>query len=162
MLRTHRPIAAAVSLALAALLILPAPALAQSRANTSAPQGSSAAKRTAWILVGAGLGFGAGLLFGLDRFDDAVYSERKVWTSALAGAAIGGVAAGALSWDAQPAFIPKTQPTAAPRFAVPRFGQKPGETSVRDRVSAANHREFSVGTLAPAGAAPGALIDTLR
>lgn len=102
MLRTHRPIAAAVSLTLAAFLILPSPALAQAGANTPAPQGRSAAKRTAWILIGAGIGFGAGLLFGVARFDDAVYAERKIWTSALVGSATGGVAAGALSWNAKP------------------------------------------------------------
>jgi hypothetical protein len=44
-----------------------------------------------WTVVGAGAGFGIGLWAGLTAFDDAINSDRKVWTSALVGAAIGGV-----------------------------------------------------------------------
>ena len=40
--------------------------------------------------VAAG-GFAAGLFIGLSKFDDAVNSERKVTTTALIGAAAGGV-----------------------------------------------------------------------
>ena len=40
----------------------------------------------------AGAGFGFGLWLGLSAFDDAVNSDRKVWTSAIAGAGVGAVA----------------------------------------------------------------------
>ena len=43
-----------------------------------------------WTAVGAGAGFGLGLLVGLSAFDDAINSERKIWTTAAAGAAAGG------------------------------------------------------------------------
>jgi hypothetical protein len=46
----------------------------------------------AWTVSGAGAGFGVGLWAGLTAFDDAINSDRKVWTSAVVGAAIGGVA----------------------------------------------------------------------
>ena len=42
---------------------------------------------------------GAGAWFGLHRFDDAVSSDRRVWTSAIIGAVAGGVAGGVLSWN---------------------------------------------------------------
>lgn len=45
-----------------------------------------------WVMAGAGAGFGIGLWAGLTAFDDAVDSDRKVWTSAIAGAALGGTA----------------------------------------------------------------------
>jgi membrane protein YqaA with SNARE-associated domain len=44
-----------------------------------------------WTAVGVGAGFGVGLWAGLTAFDDAVNSDRKVWTSAVVGAAVGGV-----------------------------------------------------------------------
>ena len=77
-----------LSLALA-LLVWPAlisPALAQQ------PPGRDG--RTAlWTTVGAGAGFGIGLFAGLTAFDDAINSDRKVWTSAIVGAAAGGTLA---------------------------------------------------------------------
>lgn len=51
---------------------------------------SRAARAGLWTAVGAGAGFGVGLLVGLTVFDDAINSDRKVWTTALAGAAGGG------------------------------------------------------------------------
>lgn len=45
-----------------------------------------------WTVSGAGAGFGVGLWAGLSAFDDAVNSDRKVWTSAIVGAGIGAVA----------------------------------------------------------------------
>jgi peptidoglycan/LPS O-acetylase OafA/YrhL len=60
-----------------------------------APKASSTTKRVVWTLVGAGAGFAAGVFIGLNKFDDALYSDRKVWTSAIVGAA-GGAVAGAL------------------------------------------------------------------
>ena len=47
--------------------------------------------RTILIPAGAAAGFAAGLFIGLSKFDDAVNSERKVTTTALIGAAGGGV-----------------------------------------------------------------------
>ena len=58
--------------------------------SQSAPQNSSHG-RTVWTIAGAGAGFGVGLWAGLSAFDDAVNSDRKVWTSAIVGAAIGGL-----------------------------------------------------------------------
>jgi hypothetical protein len=67
-------------------------------ADTSGPSPSpSNTKRVVWTLVGIGAGFGAGLFLGLNAFDDAVNSDRKVWTSALVGAAAGGLACNLLS-----------------------------------------------------------------
>lgn len=42
-----------------------------------------------WIVSGGGVGFGVGLWAGLTAFDDAVNSDRKVWTSAIVGAGVG-------------------------------------------------------------------------
>ena|SRR5687767_8177684 len=44
-----------------------------------------------WTIGGAGAGFGVGLWAGLSAFDDAINSERKVWTTAVVGASIGAV-----------------------------------------------------------------------
>ena len=45
-----------------------------------------------WMVSGAGAGFGVGLWTGLSAFDDAVNSDRTVWTSAIVGAGAGAVA----------------------------------------------------------------------
>ncbi len=62
----------------------------------------STGKRVMWTLLGAGAGFGAGLLIGLNQFDDAINSDQKVWMSALLGAAGGGIAGGLLSRNVAP------------------------------------------------------------
>jgi hypothetical protein len=51
---------------------------------------SRAGKAGLWTAVGAGAGFGVGMFVGLTAFDDAINSDRKVWTAAVAGAAAGG------------------------------------------------------------------------
>ena len=86
----------ALCFGLAGLLLCHVPA----SADTSGPSPStksSSAKRVVWTLVGIGAGFGAGLFLGLNAFDDAVNSDRKVWTGALVGAAAGGLAGNLLS-----------------------------------------------------------------
>jgi len=50
-----------------------------------------------WTAVGAGAGFALGTLAGLGMFDDAINSDRKVWTTAVGSAAAGGVVAFLLS-----------------------------------------------------------------
>ena len=82
---------------LVSLLFHPAAAADPARTEARQATSSSTGKRVAWTLIGAGLGFGAGLFFGLRQFDDAITSDRKVWASALVGAAAGGVAGALLS-----------------------------------------------------------------
>jgi hypothetical protein len=65
------------------VVALAAPARAQSGGGRTA----------AWTAAGAGAGFGVGLWAGLTAFDDAINSDRKVWTSAILGAAVGGTLA---------------------------------------------------------------------
>jgi hypothetical protein len=71
-----------------------ATALAGAR-NTASPQlrpsSRSSASVAGWTAVGAGAGFGLGLYAGLAAFDDAIDSDRKVWTAAIASAAGGAV-----------------------------------------------------------------------
>jgi len=58
-------------------------------------QGRTAGNRRAvvlWTVSGAGAGFGVGAWAGLTAFDDAVNSDRKVWTSAIVGTGIGALA----------------------------------------------------------------------
>ena len=74
-------------------ILAAAPAFADTR--EPARESSSTTKRVVWTVIGAGAGFTAGLFIGLNKFDDALYSDRKVWTSAIVGAA-GGAVAGAL------------------------------------------------------------------
>ncbi|HEX6324900.1 MAG TPA: hypothetical protein VFZ36_14320 [Vicinamibacterales bacterium] len=150
--RSHRTVAAVVSVALATVLALPAPALAQSRADARAPsRAASPAARVAWTLIGGGIGFGAGLLLGFSKFDDATYAERKIMTTALIGAAIGGVAGAVLSKDVRPSFVPRRPPAFDEPIAGPRLsiGSDP---HLRTRVEAANRRAFATG--GPATAPP--------
>ena len=79
---------------LVGLGIFVAPASADPVARAARPTkaaATSGSKRVLWTVVGIGAGFGAGLLIGLNAFDDAIDSDRKVWTSALVGAAAGGL-----------------------------------------------------------------------
>lgn len=84
-------LAALVTVALA-IGVCPSISAAQPPTTRSRPQGSSS--RTAvWTAVGIGGGFGIGLVAGLSAFDDAIDSDRKVWTTAIVGAAAGGTLA---------------------------------------------------------------------
>jgi uncharacterized protein YcfJ len=84
---------------LLAVLLAASPAAADTgrERSASAAKAGSTGKRVAWTVIGAAAGFGAGLFLGLNQFDDAIDSDRKVWTSALVGAAAGGVAGNLLS-----------------------------------------------------------------
>lgn len=76
-------------------LTLSTPLVADTGGRTAPPSKTSTgsgSKRVLWTIVGIGAGFGAGLFLGLNAFDDAVNSDRKVWTGALVGAAAGGLA----------------------------------------------------------------------
>lgn len=84
------------SLALA--LALPVSVARADTRQTAAPAAPVAAGQPAagsrfptWTVVGAGAGFGLGVWAGLTAFDDAINSDRKVWTTAIVSAAVGGV-----------------------------------------------------------------------
>jgi hypothetical protein len=54
-------------------------------------QTESTKYRTIFTIAGGGGGFAVGLLAGLAAYDDAINSDRKVWTASLIGAAVGAV-----------------------------------------------------------------------
>jgi 4-amino-4-deoxy-L-arabinose transferase-like glycosyltransferase len=85
------------SVVLSGLILLQVPLAADGRDNQSAPRKSGNTKRVIWTIVGAGAGFAAGVFIGLNKFDDAFNSDRKVWTTAIVGAIGGGVAGALLS-----------------------------------------------------------------
>lgn len=100
-----------ILLVFAALVASSRPASAQITGAQPAARESSTARKVVWIALGAAAGFGAGAWFGLHKFDDAVNSDRKVWTSAIAGAIAGGVAGGFLSRDIRRSTeIPRYRP----------------------------------------------------
>lgn len=72
------------------------PAVLSAEEHRSEPAARRASTPSAsvagWTAVGAGAGFGLGLYVGLRAFDDAVNSERKVWTTAVLVGAAGAVA----------------------------------------------------------------------
>ena len=92
-------------LAAATLILLLVPPTASAEQAIYAGQRTQhrTALRVAWTVIGAGLGFGLGLAIGLQQFDDAINSDRKVWTTALVTAAAGGIAGNLLSRDVSPA-----------------------------------------------------------
>lgn len=85
------------SVILTGLILLQVPLAAEGRDTQSAPRKSGNTKRVIWTIVGAGAGFAAGVFIGLNKFDDAINSDRKVWTTAIVGAIGGGVAGALLS-----------------------------------------------------------------
>lgn len=69
------------------------PAAADEPRQAATTPGSRGQHRALWTVVGAGAGFAAGLVLGLRWFDDATYSERKIFTMAVilgAGGAVAG------------------------------------------------------------------------
>jgi hypothetical protein len=88
------------------LLLVPPAASAEQATSSGQRAQYRTALRVVWTLIGAGIGFGAGLMIGLHQFDDAIDSDRKVWTTALVTAAAGGIAGNLLSRDISPAARP--------------------------------------------------------
>jgi hypothetical protein len=78
-----------LSLTLAAVIGFGPATHAQSPAPKSPPAKTTGRSTAVWTIAGAGAGFGLGLTAGLNKYDDAINSDRKVWTSAVVGAAIG-------------------------------------------------------------------------
>jgi len=76
------------SAVIAIVVILESASIAS--ADATAAQGAGRSITPVWTVVGAGAGFGLGLVAGLAVFDDAIDSERKVWTTAIVSAAVGG------------------------------------------------------------------------
>jgi hypothetical protein len=115
-------------LILTALLVMAGAPAAHAQPRTGA--------RTAlWTIVGAGAGFGLGVCLGLNAFDDAVDSDRKVWTSALVGAAAGGTLGYLIARPRQPSVTPSMRP----RLTEREVGSLAGSVrlrSIRDRHAA--------------------------
>jgi hypothetical protein len=86
-----RTTARLVMFLLVASLIGVGPAAADQQGRSPAPRQTSSKGRWIGLAAGAGAGFAAGVWFGLSRFDDSINSDRKVWTSAIVGAAAGGL-----------------------------------------------------------------------
>jgi hypothetical protein len=93
---------------LTVLLILALGATAAHAQATSQPRKSHV---VVWTAVSAGAGFALGTVAGLSMFDDAIDSDRKVWTTAIVSAAAGGVVAFLLSRPHK-----AVRHSAAPRF----------------------------------------------
>lgn len=68
------------------------PVPAQSRMQSQRQPGAIARSTAGWTSIGTAAGFGVGLYVGLTAFDDALNSDRKVWTSAAVGAGVGALA----------------------------------------------------------------------
>ena len=84
-------------------------------AQQARPSAAWSRGRVLGTVIGAAAGFGAGLLIGLAAYDDAVNSERKIWTltavTTAAGAGAGYAIGAGLTRRA------KSSPAAADRLA---------------------------------------------
>lgn len=104
-----------IAAAALAVVVVATPAQAQQPAR-------GGGRTAAWTALGAGAGFGIGLWAGLTAFDDAIDSDRKVWTSAIVGAAAGGTLGYLLSRarrTASPARASTGHAARAKRQAIP-------------------------------------------
>jgi hypothetical protein len=138
---------------IAVIGILAVPTHVEAQTTTSqAPanhSGRSTAKKVMWISIGATAGFFTGVLLGLEWFDDALYSDRKVWTTAIVGGIAGGVTAGLIARDnARPqskARPPMSAPWTRPRREDLKIDwrQRDGDRLLRARVRILNLQEFS-------------------
>jgi len=79
------------ALAVAAVMVLAASSRVNAQAAGNEGKRSGSGVVVGLTLAGAGGGFTAGLFLGLHAFDDAINSDRKVWTSAIVGAVAGGI-----------------------------------------------------------------------
>ena len=70
------------AISLAILTLMFSGVVLRAEDSTAAAQGR--AFKPIWTAVGAGAGFGLGVWVGLTKFDDAIDSDRKVWTTATA------------------------------------------------------------------------------
>ncbi len=66
--------------------------------------------RAVWTAVGAGAGFGLGVYAGFLLFDDALCSDRKVWTTAILSAIAGGVVGNLLARQSRDPVAPAVRP----------------------------------------------------
>ena len=85
-----------------------------------APTGNSSRGTVAWTIAGAGGGFGIGLWAGLTKFDDSINSDRKVWTTAIVGAAVGAVSGYFVGRSCAARRSPGSPAKAFPMLPVPR------------------------------------------
>lgn len=76
-----------IAIALLALLV----SSTAVHADDATPAARGRGFKPVWTAIGAGAGFGLGVWIGFRKFDDATYSERKIWTTAIVSAAVGGV-----------------------------------------------------------------------
>ena len=60
-------------------------------ADSRDPAQSKPSFKPIWTCVGVGTGFGLGMLAGFYVLDDAIYAERKIWTTAVVSAGAGGI-----------------------------------------------------------------------
>jgi len=77
--------------------------------------------RTILTIAGGGGGFVAGMFVGFAKYDDAINSDRKIWTTSLVGAgagAIGGYFIGR-------ALDKRVKPTATPATPAKKFAVAP-------------------------------------
>lgn len=108
-MRAGFPVAAVALLMVTGLTV---DARAQRIAEGAQSTGVRESRRTIATAIGVGCGFGLGLYVGLRAFDDAINSDQKVWTTAVIGAAAGGVVGYLVSRDRHIGTTPMALPTA--------------------------------------------------
>ena len=104
------------------------------RAEDGAAAAQGRGFKPIWTAVGAGAGFGLGVWAGLTRFDDAINSDRKVWTTAIVSAAIGGVLGYLVDRRqarANPSAITRQRPTAPASWQQAIYGSTTASPSLR-------------------------------